>query len=105
MVSSSRLPTSTPELTKFLVFDKRFGQKPPVYLPYSSNTVYSNIGWTLLGRVIEKVSGIPSGDYINENIWKPLGMKHTFAEKPDDALGFIPAGDGFWNATLGFEAP
>jgi hypothetical protein len=32
-------------------------------------------------------------------------MKHTFEETPDDALGFIPPGDEWWNATLGYGNP
>jgi CubicO group peptidase (beta-lactamase class C family) len=35
---------------------------------------YSNFGFTLLGMVIDKVSGMPFQDYIEKNIWQPLGM-------------------------------
>lgn len=87
------------------VFYSNFGKRPPVYQPFSPNTVYSNIGWALLGQVIEKVTGVPSGEYIRKNIWEPSGMKNTFASVPDDKLGFIPLDDVFWNVSLGFEAP
>lgn len=87
------------------VFFDRFGERPPVFEPFASNTVYSNIGWTLLGLVIEKVSGVSSADFIKENIWDPTGMDHTFADKPKDSLGFIPSGDVYWNTSLGFEEP
>jgi CubicO group peptidase (beta-lactamase class C family) len=36
---------------------------------------YSNLGFALLGMVINRVSGMPYQDYIAENIWQPLGMK------------------------------
>ena len=35
---------------------------------------YSNLGFALLGMVIDEVSGIPYQDYIEKNIWQPLGM-------------------------------
>ncbi len=38
---------------------------------------YSNLGFTLLGRIITVVSKKPYQQYIRENIWLPLGMKNT----------------------------
>ncbi len=39
--------------------------------------VYSNLGYVLLGQLIEKVSDIAYEDYIRNNILKPLGIKET----------------------------
>jgi len=36
--------------------------------------VYSNIGYWLLGEIIEKISGQQYSDYINKNIFTPLGL-------------------------------
>jgi CubicO group peptidase (beta-lactamase class C family) len=41
------------------------------------NTKYSNIGYMVLGAVIEKVTGITYEDYIRTNILQPLGMNRT----------------------------
>jgi len=41
---------------------------------------YSNLGFAMLGYIIKKVSGKTYGDYINENILLPLGMKDTYWE-------------------------
>lgn len=38
---------------------------------------YSNAGCILLGLVIEKVSGLAYGDFLDERLVKPLGMRHT----------------------------
>lgn len=38
---------------------------------------YSNLGFTMLGYIIHKVSGKPYSQYIAENIWKPLGMNEA----------------------------
>ncbi|MBI4327954.1 MAG: serine hydrolase [Chloroflexi bacterium] len=38
---------------------------------------YSNTGYTLLGMIVEKVSEMSLGDYLDRNIFKPLEMKST----------------------------
>jgi CubicO group peptidase (beta-lactamase class C family) len=38
---------------------------------------YSNTGYFLLGMLIEKISGKPFGAFLDERIFKPLGMAHT----------------------------
>ena len=38
---------------------------------------YSNAGFLVLGRVIEKVSGKSYSDYVRENIYEPAGMSQT----------------------------
>jgi CubicO group peptidase (beta-lactamase class C family) len=43
---------------------------------------YSNTGYVVLARVIEKVSGKPLGKFLTERFFKPLKMKNTFFE-PD----------------------
>jgi CubicO group peptidase (beta-lactamase class C family) len=43
---------------------------------------YSNFGYTLLGLVIEAVSGKPYNTYVTQNIIKPLGLTNTFPELP-----------------------
>jgi CubicO group peptidase (beta-lactamase class C family) len=39
--------------------------------------VYSNPGYTLLGYIIEKYSGMPYHEYIAEIIFRPLGMENS----------------------------
>lgn len=56
---------------------------------------YSNIGYMVLGAVIEKVTGITYEEYIRQNILLPLEMTHTDflytkAMKPDEAAGAHP---------------
>lgn len=41
---------------------------------------YSNLGFTLLGYIVSKVSGKPYRQYISETILRPLGMDHTLWE-------------------------
>jgi CubicO group peptidase (beta-lactamase class C family) len=47
---------------------------------------YSNTGYTILGRVVEKVSGEPFENFLTHRILKPLGMSHAvFAPDPTKA--------------------
>lgn len=53
-------------------------------LRFKSGTAfsYSNIGYSLLGIVIEKVSGRSYEQYLYENLWKPAGMETTGYSHP-----------------------
>ena len=60
---------------------------------------YSNLGYVVLGRIIEEISGIPYYDYVHINILKPLGIidmhigKNFYHEKyPNEVMYFEPAG-------------
>ncbi len=39
---------------------------------------YSNTNYLVLAAIVEKVSGVPFGEYLRKHILDPLGMKHTF---------------------------
>ena len=41
---------------------------------------YSNTGYTILGRVLERVTGKPLGTLLQERIFTPLGMRQTMYE-------------------------
>ncbi len=54
---------------------------PTRIYPPGTVPAYSNYATALAGYMVERVSGRPFNDYINENIFKPLGMTHsTFAQ-------------------------
>lgn len=52
--------------------------KPQVLFEPNTKWEYSNTGYALLASIIEKVSGISYGDYLNKAIFKPLKMTNTF---------------------------
>ena len=39
---------------------------------------YSNVNYVLLGMIIERVTGMPYQQYIQEHMLKPLGLHHTY---------------------------
>lgn len=51
---------------------------------YPPGTVpaYSNYATALAGYIVERVSGRPFNEYIEENIFKPLGMVHSTFRQP-----------------------
>ncbi|WP_213423725.1 serine hydrolase domain-containing protein [Bhargavaea massiliensis] len=49
---------------------------PPEFGP-GSHAGYSNSGYTILAAIIEKVTGLSYGEYMDENVFKPLGMENT----------------------------
>jgi CubicO group peptidase (beta-lactamase class C family) len=52
--------------------------------PPMTKVEYSNAAFTLLGYLIEKISGVPYRQYIKENIWDPLEMTSTAFEPTPD---------------------
>jgi CubicO group peptidase (beta-lactamase class C family) len=55
--------------------------------PPGEMTSYSNYGTSLAGYIIEVVSGVPFEQYIEDNIFKPLGMAgSTFRQPLPEAL-------------------
>jgi CubicO group peptidase (beta-lactamase class C family) len=53
-----------------------FKDDPLEFVP-GSRFSYDNSGYFLLGAIIEKVSGRPYARFLEERIFKPLGMTHT----------------------------
>lgn len=49
------------------------------YFAPGSQYRYSNSGYAVLAMVVEKISGQPFAKFLQENIFKPLGMKSTVA--------------------------
>ena len=54
-----------------------FKDKPLVFQP-GARYQYSNSNYNVLAFIIEKVSGKTYGDFLSENIFKPLHMDNTF---------------------------
>lgn len=52
-----------------------------VYAP-GTTPAYSNYGATLAGYIVQRVSGMPFDDYVEKNIFAPLGMSNTTFQQP-----------------------
>src|SRR5690349_18426603 len=55
---------------------------PARIYPPGTVPAYSNYATALAGYIVERVSGRPFEDYVDENILKPLNMKHSSFKQP-----------------------
>jgi CubicO group peptidase (beta-lactamase class C family) len=51
--------------------------KPAILFKPGEKWEYSNTAYALLATIIERISGKTYGDFLQENIFTPAGMKHT----------------------------
>jgi serine-type D-Ala-D-Ala carboxypeptidase len=49
----------------------------PLMFPVGAQRRYSDLGFVLLGEIVEIVSGLPLEKFMKQNIFQPLGMKNT----------------------------
>lgn len=58
-----------------------FKDRPLLFKP-GTQYYYTTYGYVILGRIIEAVSGLNYGDYMQVNIFEPSGMTQTGIETP-----------------------
>jgi CubicO group peptidase (beta-lactamase class C family) len=80
----------------------RFRDKPLDFQP-GEKWNYSNSGYVLLGYLVEKISGLSYKDFVQENIFKPLGMNDSGYDSNSAiilhrAYGYAPGPNGPVNA-------
>jgi D-alanyl-D-alanine carboxypeptidase len=66
-----------------------YGDRQAAFAP-SVRWKYSNLAYSVAGMIVEKVSGEKWADYVNQNIFKPLGMAGSSVDKnvPDLAVPY-----------------
>jgi len=74
---SARTPQELIPLAEFVK-----SKMPARVWPPGQYTAYSNYSTALAGYIVQEVSGIPFDDYIEQNIYKPLGMAHSSFRTP-----------------------
>jgi CubicO group peptidase (beta-lactamase class C family) len=73
-----------------------------------SEYLYSNMGYSLLAEVVERVSGQGFGEFLSERVFLPLGMHRTHVHSdhtrvvPGRAYSYAPAPGGWRNAVLSY---
>jgi CubicO group peptidase (beta-lactamase class C family) len=61
---------------------------------------YSSIGYTLLGVIVHRVSGVPWGDFLRDRVFRPLGMRTARVNSDAAIVPNRAAGYEFVNDTL-----
>lgn len=81
---------------------------PARVFPPGEVGAYSNYGTALAGYIVERVSGLPFDEYVEKNIFAPLGMEHATFRQPlpenlaaDMSSGYNYANGGYVKG--GFE--
>jgi CubicO group peptidase (beta-lactamase class C family) len=70
--------------------------------PVGSTYQYSNLNYFILAEVIETLSGMPYGQYIETNIFKPLDMKHSYTSQAEAKKNGLATG---YTVLLGLMIP
>jgi D-alanyl-D-alanine carboxypeptidase len=76
------------DLQKTMTFDalRKMNYRNPKKRAAGKAWAYSNVGYQLLGMVIEKVTGAPYHRYLDARIFKPLGMMATRDISEEDII-------------------
>jgi CubicO group peptidase (beta-lactamase class C family) len=96
-VKIRNLLSHTAGLPDFMSYEQAL-TKPLEFEP-GSRVSYSNIGYQMLGKIIEKVSGKSYEEYLQDNIFKPAGMGSSGMDRDVSlnarACGYLNSQDGF----------
>ena len=84
-----------------------FRDVPPRFQP-GEQWAYTNLGYIVLGYLLEKISGEPYEEFVRQNIFKPLGMNDSGLMSfvtiiPRRASGYWPGSNGIENADRSFD--
>ncbi|OCL11461.1 beta-lactamase family protein, partial [Glonium stellatum] len=55
----------------------------PLTRPLRTEYQYCNMMYTVASYMVETLSGEPFADFLNNRIWKPLGMANTYLDVPE----------------------
>lgn len=55
----------------------RLLEKAPLVYPIGTKTMYSDVDYMLLGYIIEQITGQRLDEYVENNIYRPMGLTHT----------------------------
>jgi CubicO group peptidase (beta-lactamase class C family) len=66
--------------------------KAPLRFESGAKFSYSNVGYSLLAMIVEKVSGQSYEQFLYENLWKPSNMESTGYKRPNFDNNFMAIG-------------
>jgi len=61
-------------------FDEYLSKSLVIGKPTGTEVIYSNVAYTLIGYLVQKLSGVPYKKYVQDNVWTPLEMTNTAFE-------------------------
>jgi CubicO group peptidase (beta-lactamase class C family) len=84
-----------------------FKAKPLDFQP-GEKWAYTNLGYIVLGHLVERITGQTYEDFVHDNLFKPLGMNDSgmfsfVSVIPQRASGYWPGSNGIENADRSFD--
>ena len=74
--------------------------------PVGATWQYSNVGYLMLGLLVRTVSGQSYESYMEEHVFAPLQMQHSFADPAAAREAGLSAGYRYWfGRPVAFDAP
>jgi CubicO group peptidase (beta-lactamase class C family) len=74
--------------------------------PVGTTYAYNNLNYQTLGLIIQEVTGQPYEAYMQEHVFKPLGMNQTFTSKSDAQRNGLATGYRYWfRQPVAFDSP
>lgn len=74
---NTEIGKSESKFTNQEVYDQMCFKAPAPYLKPNKRFNYCNTNYALLALLVEKVTGKPFEDFLQNELFKPLGMRHT----------------------------
>lgn len=79
-------PDRNKPITNEDVLDLMSAHQPKVYYQPNTHFDYSNTGYALLASIVARASGLSFAEFMQQRIFKPLQMNHTFTFSKDVAV-------------------
>jgi len=74
--------------------------------PVGTSYNYSNANYMILGLLVQTISQEPYGDYIEQHIFRPLDMSHSFTSQDRARRADLATGYRYWfGLPVAFDAP
>jgi CubicO group peptidase (beta-lactamase class C family) len=64
--------------------------------PVGSTFQYSTVNYAVLGLIVQEVSGESYEEYVQQQIFTPLGMQHSFTSEADAEPQGLATGHNYW---------
>jgi CubicO group peptidase (beta-lactamase class C family) len=64
--------------------------------PVGTKFEYSNVNYNILGLIVEAASGETYTDYIQQHIFAPLGMSHSYTSQAEAKVNGLAIGHRYW---------
>jgi CubicO group peptidase (beta-lactamase class C family) len=71
LIIADKMGVKPPADTKTII---RYALDKRLHFTPGTGKAYSNLGYSILGLVVEKVSGMPYGEYCRDSVLEPLGI-------------------------------